>query len=102
MSLVHIVSVLLLHDKISLAICELVRAPMTLSPIELCPPTPVHKLLLVLPAMYLSFESGWSHDESAGMYEDRAKSSCSSIDRLRHPSASKFLGRVHFAISGSR
>jgi hypothetical protein len=102
MSLIHIVSVLLLHDKIGQAICESVRAPMTLSPIEICPSTPVHKLLLALPAMRLSFESGRSCDESAGMYEDRAKSPCSLVDRFRHPSASMFLGRVYFAISGSR
>jgi hypothetical protein len=102
MSLVHIVSVLLLHDKIGPAICKSVRAPMTLLPIEICPPTLVHKLPLTLSAMRVSFESGQSRDESAGMYEDRVKSPRSLIYRLRHPSASKFLRRVHFAISESR
>jgi hypothetical protein len=102
MSLVHIVSVVLLHDEIGPAICKSVRAPTTLLPIEICPPTPPHKLLLALSAMCLSFESCWSRDESAGMYEGREKSPCSLVDRFRHPSASMFLRRVHFAISGSR
>jgi hypothetical protein len=102
MSLVHVVFVLLLQDKIGPAICKSVRALKTLLPTEVRPPMPVHKLLLALSAIRLSFESSRSSDELAGMYEGRAKSPCSLVDRSRHLSASTFLGRVHFVISRSR